>query len=179
MHKKFWLLESVGVVFVVAGSCFMRRLYALSGYGLSGVLFGSVNNSPWEAAKTLFLPYLVWSLLELLCLGGGMRRLAVAKAAALAVLLGVYLGLRFCSGADLVCIAVAVAAATFASAAIRRSSLPVETVFPVALCVLFLLLAFYFCFTPFPPHNPLFADPVSGQYGIPPLGYDFGADVLG
>lgn len=178
MHKKFWLLEIAGLFFTAAGCFFMRRLYALSGYGLSGVLFGSVNNSPWEFAKTLFLPYLAWSLLELLCLGGGMRRLAVAKAAALGVLLGVYLGLSLPELPEPLCSVLSVAAASAVSFALNRGTLDLEAVFPVALCALFLMLAFYFCFTPFPPQNALFADKISGQYGIPPLGYDFGADVL-
>ena len=86
-------MEIAGCLFTAVGCIFMRNLYTLSNYGLSGVLFGSVNSSPWEYAKTLFLPYLAWSMLELLCLGKGLHRLAVVKASSMCLLLGLYLSL--------------------------------------------------------------------------------------
>ena len=137
-------MEIAGCLFTAVGCIFMRNLYTLSNYGLSGVLFGSVNSSPWEYAKTLFLPYLAWSMLELLCLGKGLHRLAVVKASSMCLLLGLYLSLSTVLNG-------------------KNSEL---------------LIASVSSFTPFPPKNQLFADKISGQYGIPPIGYDFGADAL-
>ena len=185
MHKKSNYMEITGIFFTAAGCIFMRNLYALSNYGLSGVLFGSVNSSVWEYAKTLFLPYLVWSAVELLCLGKKLRRFTVIKTSALCLILAVYLPLSYLftksnpnGVAEMIISLLTVTAAQIFSVILFKSRLKPERYFSVALCTLFLLLAFYFSFTPFPPGSPLFADRISGQYGIPPLGYDFGADVL-
>ena len=153
-------MEIAGCLFTAVGCIFMRNLYTLSNYGLSGVLFGSVNSSPWEYAKTLFLPYLAWSMIELL---------------------GLYLSLSTVlngKNSELLIASVSVLTAQIFSYILSKSHLNLESLFPAALCTLFLLLAFYFSFTPFPPKNQLFADKISGQYGIPPIGYDFGADAL-
>lgn len=183
MHKNFALLEALGMGFTAAGWIFMRRLYALSGYGLSGVLFGCVNNSVWESAKALLLPSLVWGLIELLCTGGGLRRLTVVKAASLTVMTGCFIALCLWlspdMNADFAGAVVCAAASAAFSLWLMKSRLPLEPLFPAAVCALFLLLACYFCFTPFPPKNAVFADRISGQYGIPPLSYDFGAHVMG
>lgn len=185
MHKKYFFLEAAGVAFSFSGCIFMRNLYRLSNYGLSGVLFGSVNSSAWEYSKTLLLPFVVWSLIELLCVGGKMRRLTVAKTAAACVLLIVYLSVSmiFLQSKDFETSEITVAVLSLITAAatsyfLINIPLKLETVFPAALCALFLLMAFYFSFTPFPPENKLFADKISGLRGIPPLGYDFGADIL-
>lgn len=186
MNKKWIYTELTGLLFTAAGFWFMRQLYRLTNYGLAGVLFGCVNHSAWETAKALILPYLVWGGIELLCLGKYMRCLCVAKTAALWVMTLSFLGLSALSelaGAafetsDLIYSALAAAAATAVSVFMTRDFPRYEHCFPVALCLLFLLMAFYFSFTPFPPRLALFADRISGQFGIPPTGYDFGADML-
>ena len=186
MYKKWIYTEITGLLFTAAGFWFMRRLYRLANYGLAGVLFGCVNHSAWETAKALILPYLVWAGIELLCLGKHMRSLCVAKTAALWVMTLSFLGLSILAEragvpfeiSDLICAALAAAAATALSVFMTRGFPRYEHSFPVALCLLFLLLACYFSFTPFPPRFAPFADRISGQFGIPPIGYDFGADVL-
>lgn len=186
MHKKWLYAESLGLLFTMTGFWLMRQLYHLTHYGLSGVLFGCVNHSVWESAKALLLPYLVWAGIELLCLGKSMRHLCVAKTAALWCIVIVFSGLSLLTAqtgiplaaSDWLCAGAATVAATAVSLWLTVTGLPCVQWFPVALCLLFLLLACYFSFTPFPPHHALFADRLSGQYGIPPIGYDFGADVL-
>ncbi|MED9969802.1 MAG: DUF6512 family protein [Ruminococcus sp.] len=179
MHKKLIYTETAGILFTAAGCIFMRKLYAFSNYGLSGVLFGSVNSSVWEYAKSLFLPYLVWSVIELLCLGRCLKRFTSIKTAALCLILALYLPLSYLfvktdtnGAAEIVISVLSVTAAQLFSIVIYQSPLKPERYFSVALCTLFLLLSFYFSFTPFPPDSPLFADRITGQRGIPPLGYD-------
>lgn len=183
MHKNFALLELMGIGFTAGGWIFMRRLYALSDYGLSGVLFGCVNNSVWESAKALLLPALAWGLLELLCIGGGLHRLAVVKAVSVTLMLCCFIPLCLWLSADMsidfFIALLSVSASAAASLWLMKSRLTLEPLFPASICTLFLLLACYFCFTPFPPHNAVFADRISGQYGIPPLCYDFGAHIMG
>ena len=83
MDKSLWKTEIIGVGFVAACSSAMLRLYDFCGGQALGILFGAVNNSAWERCKTLLLPYLVWGLLELLCVRVAVYRFTVAKTAGL------------------------------------------------------------------------------------------------
>ena len=177
MNKKYFFVETAGVAFAVSGYLFMKKLYELSGFGLVGVLFGSVNDSPWENAKALLLPYLVWGLIELMCLGRLLKQLTGAKVCGAAALLAVYLplSLRFPHGIALAALSAAAGTAVSFFVFAKTSG---EPFFAPALCALFLLTAFYFSFTPFPPHNALFLDAETGVYGMIPPGYDYGANAL-
>ena len=53
MQKTLMKLEISGIFFILIMSVFMQNLYSISDRGLIGVLFGSVNDSIWETAKTL------------------------------------------------------------------------------------------------------------------------------
>ena len=66
MQKTLMKLEISGIFFILIMSVFMQNLYSISDRGLFGVLFGSVNDSIWETAKTLLFPYVMWGMIELL-----------------------------------------------------------------------------------------------------------------
>ena len=68
MQKILMKLEIGGIFFILILSAFMQNLYSLCNRELIGVLFGSVNDSIWETAKTLLLPYAIWGMIELLCI---------------------------------------------------------------------------------------------------------------
>ncbi len=180
-------MEMGGILFCFLCSFLTGNLYQLCGGHLIGVLFGAVNNSPWERAKTLLLPYLVWGLLELLSIQPSMKRYTVAKTVSLWLLLGMLCGggllLRLCGfSADSVPFtALSLFSMLTASAAallLYRSPLPLRNWFAVCVFLLFLFLSLYFSFTPFPPQNLLFQDSDTGLFGIVPIYYDKGASFL-
>ena len=167
MDKSLWKTEIIGVGFVAACSSAMLRLYDFCEGQALGILFGAVNNSAWERCKTLLLPYLVWGLLELLCVRVAVYRFTVAKTAGL-----YFLGALCLPLGDLLpaapCAALSVCASFLLSFFLYRSRLTLRPLFAPAVCFLFLFVAVYVCFTPFPPQNPWFRDAVTGLYGIPP-----------
>ena len=59
MSKKLIKFEIGGIFFVLIMSVFLQNLYILSDRQLIGVMFGSVNDSIWETAKTLLLPFIL------------------------------------------------------------------------------------------------------------------------
>lgn len=187
MDKKLLRLELLGLAFTAAGAYFMHGLYAATDRGLIGILFGCVNDSIWESCKTLLLPYLLWAMLELLCLGGRMRRFTVAKTVSLILLVVLFLSLcalyhtiggTSWQTAELLFAAVSVMCAFALSYFLMRSALNLSELFPPALFLLFLLMALYFSLTPFPMKNFLFKDPTTGMYGILPRDLDYGAIAL-
>lgn len=168
MNRKLLALDAACGVFIAVCSCLMRRLYDLSGGRLVGVLFGAVNQSHWEAVKTLLLPYLVWAMLELLSLHPRVYHFTVAKTIGLYVLGICALALRLSGMRGTAADCLAVFAALLISFLLCRSALPLRTLFAPSLALLFLFVALYFSLTPFPPQAEAFRDPVSGTYGIVP-----------
>lgn len=186
MRKKLLPNEIFGVIFTLAGYVFMKNLYELTGRGLEGALFGCVNNSVWENIKALVLPFTVGAIIESLCIGAEFHRLVSAKVISLYFLSALYAGFgylllkleQFGGNTPYILAAIAVLCAYLLSFALMKSPLMIQKFFPVALFLLFLIMSFYFCFTPFPPENELFRDPSTGLYGIIPRGYDCGANAL-
>lgn len=169
MNKKLLAMELSGAFFTAASSAFMRRLFVMTGGGLTGILFGSVNGSAWEQCKTLLLPFLVWAVTELMCLPLKIRRFTVAKTVAL-YFLGICCLLLRTSGinstaADII----AVASALALSFVLYLSPVPLRWLFAPAVALLFLFWAVYFCFTPFPPRLAFFIDAQKGIYGLEAL----------
>lgn len=178
LSKKIFAAEPVGAAFTALGSWFMLSLYEASGGELLGILFGAVNNSAWEHCKTLLLPYLIWSILELLSFKPQVRRFTVAKTASLYALGLLYLLLTTFGASSTPAAAVSIAAAFISSILLYASPLKLQKLFTPAVVLLFVFFALYFSLTPFPPRHPLFYDSQSGMYGIIPKHYDYGAAAL-
>lgn len=177
-RKALLFAECGGFLFVIISSVFMSNLNELCGGNLVGVMFGSVNGSIWESCKILLLSYLVWGLIELLCLSPKMRRFTAAKTLSLYFLGLSYTGFRLIINngilAEIICVAVSFAL----SFILYFSEFDLENFFPPSVFLLFLFWAVYFSFTPFPPENAVFIDPQTGLYGIIPGYIDEGAAVL-
>lgn len=181
-----WLPELSGAALCTAAAWALRRLYALCGGEISGILFGSVNRSVWESGKALFLPLLGWGLLMLLSVRQRFHRFLPVRVCAVAAGWAAYLGL--CAGfralwgmsetAETVLTGCCALLCAALSVLLYRGGLPWERLFAPSVFVLFLLLAFYFSFTPFPLRSALFCDPETGMRGIVPPYIDRGAAAL-
>lgn len=181
-----WKLELSGAALCTALSLFLRELYTLCGRSLTGILFGAVNHSIWEGAKTLLLPLLIWGLLVQLSISPVFHRYLPVKVCAVSASLLLYIGLSASVRQAVGCalwaeLSVTAVCAVFCAATTclcYRSRLRWELCFAPAAVAVFLLAAFYFSFTPFPPHNALFLDPDTGMYGVIPEHIDRGAAAL-
>lgn len=187
MQKKLMRLEIAGIFFILVLSVFMQNLHTLCGRELIGVMFGSVNDSIWEISKTMLFPYVLWGMIELLCIKPPFRRFVTAKVISL-----YYLGVSFI----LLCLISAlfgfedeflfeftsaifcICTALFLSYKLLFSNLKLESLFLPSFFMFLLFAAFYSSFTPFPPRLYIFEDRVTGLYGIIPEHIDAGAIAL-
>ena len=187
MQKKLLKLELLGMLFVIVMSVFLQNLYEISGKTLIGVMFGSVNDSIWEIEKTLLLPYLLWSLIELLCVRVPFRKFIVSKTISLwcfGIMYSAICLLYSVSGneshmfpefiASIVCTVLAF----YLSYRLILSDKELGNYFYPAFFMIMLFTAFFCSFTPFPPQMPLFMDRTTGLYGIIPENFDIGAVYL-
>ncbi len=183
MQKKIIKAEIGGILFVIAFSVFLQNLHSLCNRELIGIIFGSVNDSIWEICKTLLMPYLAWSMIELLTFRPQFKKFVVSKIISLYFLAISYIILCLIfSNADymlkftfsIACISTA----SFMSFKLLFSALKTEILFYPAFFMLLLFIALYCSFTPFPPKCSIFIDKTTSLYGIIPEHIDKGAIVL-
>lgn len=187
MQKKIIRLEIAGIFFVLILSVFMQNLHSLCGRELIGVLFGSVNDSIWESAKTLLLPYALWGMIELLCARPPFRRFVVSKIISLYYLAVSYILLCliftiFGSEGDFLLEFTAaifgICTSLFLSYRLLLSGLKLEPLFLPSFFMFLFFIALYSSFTPFPPKMYIFMDRATRLYGITPEHIDAGAVAL-
>lgn len=187
MQKKLMKTEIGGIFFVIILSLFLQNLHSLCKGEIIGVMFGSVNDSIWEIAKTMLLAYFLWSMIELLSLQPKFRKFVIIKTLTL-----YYLGLSyivlclifslFSSEshyiAEFTFSLICIISTFFLSYRLNLSGKSFNHLFAPSIFLLFLFGAFYCSFTPFPPQTYIFMDRATGLYGIIPEHIDEGAIVL-
>lgn len=185
--KYLKVMEMGGILFGALFSLFAQKLYTFSDRGLVGVLFGAVNDSPWEIIKTILLPFFLWGVLELLALQPSLHKLTAAKTASLYLVAGILLagscvlyrcGIGTNSAAFTAVCLIALSAGAAFSILIYHASFEANRFFAPCIFLLFLFLACYFSLTPFPPQSFLFRDSRTGIYGLIPDYLDIGAYVM-
>lgn len=187
VQKKLLRLELAGMLFVVVSSVFLQNLYEISDRMVIGIMFGSVNDSIWEIEKTLLLPYLVWMLIEIMCVRVPFRKFIVAKTISLwcfavtysaICLLYSLFGEKSHMLPEFIAAIICTVLAFYLSYKLTLSQKELHNLYYPAFFMLLLFAAFYCSFTPFPPQLSLFQDRTTGLYGIIPENFDIGAVYL-
>lgn len=186
-YEKMLRLDIAGAFFIIIFSVLLQNLRVICPGALIGIMLGSANTSIWEIAKTVFISYIIWSIIEAMCLAGRFHRYVVARVCSLYFLGGLYILLCLLfslfdgesySMPELTAAIASVVLSLFLSRRLMLSGLKLEGLFAPAIFMTLLFLALYCSLTPFPPHIFIFEDRVTGLYGIIPEYIDRGAIVL-
>ena len=174
MRRPITIYQLAGFLFTGIVGTFLHFLFDLSGESILVSLFSAVNESIWEHIKLLFYPMLLFSVAEFRAWGRDRPDFWQIK------LLGTLFGMALIPAiyytytgslgvsADWFNITIFFIAAgsvywletvLFQKNALWALSSAWAIAGLVLLCILFSLLTF------FPPHIPLFRDPVTGRYG--------------
>ena len=158
----------------------MHFAYALLGENLLVGLIAPVNESIWEHTKLAFWPMLVWWVAYLLCRGkryaiDANRWLTAAVCAittavvAIPTLYYLYTGALGISvtWVDACILLVAIALGHAIGLHLLRRAKGINAKVAVMLLAVWAIL--FILITCFPPHLPLFEDPLTATYGIPAL----------
>lgn len=175
MINKLAVWEMIGFFFVIILGTALHFVYKWLGYNRIAGIFSPVNESTWEHLKLLFVPMLLYSTVEYLIIGKEYNGFITAKS--MGIVLGILtivmvfytytgiIGEHFLLADILTFILGATVAYTYSWQAINKIQVGTET--QVAAVILIAVLTICFSvFTFYPPHIPLFIDPVSRKYGI-------------
>ncbi len=173
--KRAFSYELAGIVFIVIVGSLLHFTFELSGHHPVVGAFSAVNESVWEHLKLGFWPALLWALIEYRYIKKSTNNFFVAKTAGIYVI-PIVIPILFYSYTavlgesvlviDILTFVVAVIVGQLVSyKLLNYRELPdmLNTIAPVALV---LLAVAFVLFTFYPPHLPLFRDPVTGDYGI-------------
>lgn len=165
-----------GFLFTSLAGVFLHFLYEWTGGNKLAALVSGVNESTWEHIKLLFVPMLVFAILQALFLDDQDERFWCIK------LKSIFLGMLlipaifytlngiFGKTPDWINISiffVSAAAAYIHEAKVINSSKRYIISYGAALIILSVTAALFIAFTFDPPNIPLFRDPVTNSYGIP------------
>ncbi|MDR0914179.1 MAG: DUF6512 family protein [Oscillospiraceae bacterium] len=184
--KYFKRAEILGIIFILATAVFLSGFYKRSG-GPLAVLVGSVNGSVWEGVKIFLVGFIVWGIIEALCIKPSFKRFVAAKVITLYAAGGA--GLIIYASVNLIfeeppsfllfaTAAVLTAIAQFVSFALYSLQKKAADYFLPMVFLLVLAVVMICCFSVFPPYLGIFKDPMFNMYGIIPEHIDAGAYVL-
>ena len=173
--KKALVYELIGTLFIIFLGSALHFAYDLSGKLAIVGAFSAVNESVWEHLKLSFWPSLIWLLIEYLPLRKLTDNFLTAKTLGTCVIV-VLIPIVFYSytsimgrsifAIDITTFIVAVILGQVVSYAFFKKNQFAGNTDKVALVTLVVLGITFIVFTFYPPHLPIFQDPISGGYGI-------------
>ncbi|MCH4239771.1 MAG: DUF6512 family protein [Oscillospiraceae bacterium] len=175
MENGLFYWEIAGFIFVIIAGTILHFVYHWTGQNCIAGLFSPVNESTWEHLKLLFIPMLLYSIVEYFVIGDHFSNFLAAK------ILGIVFGLltivvffytytgivgkHFLWVDILTFILGVVVAYVYSWRAIHQANAGMTSQF-VAIIVAFLLVVCFAIFTFYPPHISLFLDPIYKGYGV-------------
>jgi hypothetical protein len=173
--KRVATYEIVGMLFIIFLGSALHFTYELSGKLTIVATFSAMNESVWEHLKLAFWPSLIWMLIEYVPLKKQTNNFLIAKTLG-TYLMVVIIPIIFYSytsitgksifAIDITSFIVAVVVGQIVSyKLLKKNQLPRITD-KVAIVILVVLGIAFIVFTFYPPHLPIFQDPISRGYGI-------------
>jgi len=167
--------ELAGIVFIVIIGTILHFTFELSGNQPVVGVFSAVNESVWEHLKLGFWPALVWALIEYRYIKKSTNNFFFAKTVGI-YLIPIVIPILFYSYTavlgesvlviDILTFVVAVIVGQLVSYKLLTYRELPDMLNKISLVALVLLGVAFVLFTFYPPHLPLFRDPVTGEYGI-------------
>lgn len=175
-EKKFRTWEITGVILVSIFGVFLHFLYDFSGKSPIAALFGPVNESTWEHLKLLFVPFLLYSVVEYCAWGREESRIFIPAKVfglfwglfAIVVSFYTYVGIIGTNylWADMLTYFIGVITAFRFSEKWMKHPREGKSWYIAALVLLAVFIVCFVLFTWKAPHIGLFLDPVTQTYGI-------------
>jgi hypothetical protein len=168
--------EFVGAIIIILLGSALHFTFELAGKQPIVGVFSAVNESVWEHLKLAFWPALLYTLIEYVLLKKQVNNFFQAKAlgvcSMIAIIPLVFYSYTAVTGesifaVDISTFIIAVIIGQFLGFKLFTYKKTPENFKIIALAILVLLAITFALFTFYPPHLPIFQDPITGNYGIP------------
>ncbi len=173
--RNAFIYELLGMIFIIIFGSILHFTFELSSHQPVVGVFSAVNESVWEHLKLGFWPALVYAVIEYRYLKKSTNNFLSAKTVGI-YLIPIIITVLFYSYTailgesvlviDILTFVIAVIIGQLASYRLLTYSKLSENLNKISLVALVVLGVAFVLFTFYPPHLPLFRDPVTGEYGI-------------
>ncbi len=167
--------EIAGFFFIAILGNLLHFVYEWSGHSLAVGIIGAVNESVWEHFKLGVWPAIFFAIIEFVFIKDLARNFFAAKAVSIisipvsisiifytyTLVLGTHLLI-----VDIATFFISVFIAQYLSYKIMIGRELPKSINLIGAVVITLIAAAFIIFTFYPPHLPVFRDPLTGQYGI-------------
>lgn len=173
-RKKILAWEMSGILFIFLAGALLHFVFELSGGLRLVAIIAAVNESVWEHLKIGFWPAFIWAVIEIFAFGKRAKNFLFAKGIAFTMCALLITGIFYITKAagiesltiDIINFFVSIAIAQIISyrlILVQGGHAVLNTIglILIAACIIVFSTLSYF-----PPHFPVFLDPVSGGYGI-------------
>ncbi len=172
--KELIVWELFGFLFVIVVGTLLHFTYQWSGKCPAAGYFSPVNESTWEHLKLIFMPMLLYSIVEYLAIGRNSKGLPAAKA--IGIMLGMLtiitvfytytgvIGTHYLP-LDIITFLLGVTVAFVSSWRILQNMHISKGAQIAVLLLLGVIAVCFVVFTDYAPQIALFKDPVTGTYG--------------
>lgn len=174
-RKLVFIYELVGIVFIILFGSMFHFTFELSGHNSIVAIFSAVNESVWEHLKLGFWPALLFAIVEYRCLKKSTNNFLFAKTVGIylipLIIIILFYAYTTVLGKDLfvmdiLIFIIAVIVGQLSSFRLLVSKEMPKYLEKISLIALVILGIAFVLFTFYPPHLPIFRDPVTGSYGI-------------
>ena len=174
-ERNVFVYEFLGMIFIIILGSILHFTFELSGHQPVVGVFSAVNESVWEHLKLGFWPALVYAAIEYRYLKKSTDNFPFAKTVGI-YFIPIIITILFYSYTailgesvlviDILTFVIAVIVGQLASYRLLTYRKLSENLNKISLVALVLLGVAFVLFTFYPPHLPIFRDPVTGEYGI-------------
>ena len=173
--KKALIYEVVGTLFIILLGSAFHFTYELSGRSAIVGAFSAVNESVWEHLKLAFWPSLIWLLIEYLLIRKLTNNFLISKTIGACTMIAlipiVFYSYTSITGGsiftiDIATFIVAVIIGQIVSYTLFKKNQFARNIDRFALIILVILGIAFVVFTFYPPHLPVFQDPITKSYGL-------------
>ena len=174
-NKSILFYELIGIIFIVFLGSMLHFTFELSGRQAIVGFFSAVNESVWEHLKLGYWPALLYTTIEYRYIKKSTKNFFISKTVGI-YLIPIAIIILFYSytavlGEDLLIMDIltfilSVIIGQISSYKLLISKEKPEELEKISFIALILLGVIFVIFTFYPPHIPLFRDPISGEYGI-------------
>lgn len=174
-RKSILSYEVTGIIFIIILGSLLHFTFEWSSHQPIVGVFSAVNESVWEHLKLGFWPALFYAIIEYRFLRKTASNFLLAKTVGI-YMIPIVITVTFYSYTaitgesvffiDILTFIVAVIIGQFSSYKLLTYKKLSEKLGKLSLAALVILGLAFIVFTFYPPHMPIFQDPISGEYGI-------------
>lgn len=180
MHQMIPFWQMAGFIFTSVLGTMLHFLFDWSGQNIIAAFFSTINESIWEHMKLIYYPMFLFGWIEYLLWGKEYKQFWCVKLMGMLLALGliptifyVYTGIlgKTADWFNIAIFFISAGAAFWLESRLLLNKVQCGVPRKISIILIFLIGLLFMVLTFYPPHIPLFQDPINQNYGYIPIAH--------